>query len=486
MKRNNFYGICSLAILLMMAQLAFAQNRNEEWPVLKSYEGKFLNEVAMPLGGIGTGTVSLGGRGDLRDWELMNRGALGYLPAFKFAPLSIVSGPFFAVYYRQEGSPAEIRVLEGPVPVSEYYGDWGSDAVNSGFPRFEETVFSVAYPLAQVEFKHKNVPLQVRLEAFNPLIVGDADKSGIPVAVLRYVVTNPTDKPIESAICGMIPNYIGVDGWGGEPNLNRNEFRSSDGLNGIYMYSEGVNPEDVNWGTMALTTTSSEQVSYRTSWVRMPWNWTFREFWDDFIADGELTDHPDGNNTNEEGKIPTPPATLAVKVELAPGESKAITFMLSWHFPNRRAWDCGTHYSAGYGGEEIVGNYYTTLYEDAWEVARKTAEELGALEKETVKFVSAVVNSNIPDIIKEAGLSNLNILRSQTVFRTADGLPFGFEGTGSIEGTRIGGSRSSGWGFGNEISVYAYESTVPFLFGDLSLKFREVEFLHATRDDGAI
>ena len=50
----------------------------------------------MPLGGIGTGTVSLGGRGDLRDWEIMNRGALGYLPAFKLVLPTIANGPFFA------------------------------------------------------------------------------------------------------------------------------------------------------------------------------------------------------------------------------------------------------------------------------------------------------------------------------------------------------------------------------------------------------
>ena len=29
--------------------------------------------IAFPLGGIGTGTISLGGRGNLRDWEIFNR-----------------------------------------------------------------------------------------------------------------------------------------------------------------------------------------------------------------------------------------------------------------------------------------------------------------------------------------------------------------------------------------------------------------------------
>ncbi len=481
-----------MALILLVTHAAGGQEGNAPWPLLKTYTGKHLDRVAMPLGGIGTGTVSLGGRGDLRDWELMNRGALGFIPAFTFVPPSICNGPFFALWYREPGKDAEIRALEGPVPVGEYEGDWGAEALNAGFPRFGETVFSAAYPLARVEFIHQEVPLQVRLEAFNPLVMGDADKSGIPVAVLRYVLTNPTDRVIEAAVCGMVPNYIGTDGWSGEPGGNRNSFREGDRLQGLYMYSEGVDPLDVNWGTMALTTTAPEGVTFRTSWARLPWNWTFREFRDDLVADGELTDHPDIPAAADDpgNGIPTPPATLAVKCTLAPGETRRITMMLTWHFPNRRAWDLGDGYAdsrrVDYGGPEIVGNYYTTLYRDAWEVAQRTAAQLEALEEETVRFVSALVDSDIPEVIREGALFNLNHLRSQTVFRTADGFPFGFEGTGSIGGTRTGGDRSSGWGFGTCFHVWHYESAVPFLFGELSLKFREVEFMHATGADGGM
>ena len=41
------------------------------WP--NCYEGEALRMLAFPLGGIGTGTISLGGRGNLRDWEIFNR-----------------------------------------------------------------------------------------------------------------------------------------------------------------------------------------------------------------------------------------------------------------------------------------------------------------------------------------------------------------------------------------------------------------------------
>ncbi len=33
-----------------------------------TYRGRNLDQIAFPLGGIGTGTISLGGWGQLRDW----------------------------------------------------------------------------------------------------------------------------------------------------------------------------------------------------------------------------------------------------------------------------------------------------------------------------------------------------------------------------------------------------------------------------------
>uniref|UniRef100_A0A2B4S1T6 Lon protease homolog n=1 Tax=Stylophora pistillata TaxID=50429 RepID=A0A2B4S1T6_STYPI len=501
LKSGNTANILALLTLWACNDDKHTEKWNPDWGILKTYKGKYLDKVAMPLGGIGTGTVSIGGRGDLRDWELGNRGAIGYLPAFKFVPPTISNGPFFALYYKQKGQKANIKVLEGPIDVKEYEGDWGADAVNSGFPRFESTTFATAYPLAQINFQDKNVPLDVRLEAFNPLIMGDENKSGIPVAVLRYVLTNNTDKPIEASVVGMVPNYIGVDGWGGKPKDNFNQYREKDNIKGLYMFSKGVPKDDVNAGTMALTTLSKTgEVSYRTSWKYIGWNWTFREFWDDFIADGILKDFPDiipvSKNTKDDifvgnglrvrrgSKIKTPPATLAVKEKIEPSESKTVTFMLTWHFPNRRAWDHGNGTYTGGSGDDIVGNYYTTQYKDAWEVAQKTAEDLKTLETETVSFVNSLVKSDLPAVLKEAGLFNLSTLRSQTVFRTADGYPFGFEGTGSIHGTKIGAAKSSGWGFGTCTHVWNYESTTPFVFGNLAMKFRAVEFLHSVNENG--
>jgi len=78
------------------------------WPVLNRYDQKHLERIALPLGGIGTGTISLGSRGDLRDWEIMNRPAKGFIP-----PGVAGSGPFFALSAKPKGGTAIGRALEG-------------------------------------------------------------------------------------------------------------------------------------------------------------------------------------------------------------------------------------------------------------------------------------------------------------------------------------------------------------------------------------
>ena len=73
-------------------------------PGIREYEAG-ATALAFPLGGIGTGNVSLGARGEWRDWEIFNLPAKGAR-----LPLS-----FFAIRCEQAGAAAQVRVLEGPV-----------------------------------------------------------------------------------------------------------------------------------------------------------------------------------------------------------------------------------------------------------------------------------------------------------------------------------------------------------------------------------
>jgi hypothetical protein len=51
----------------MTSSLSAQEWTPSEWPVMMHYDSEHLQQIALPLGGIGTGTVSRGGRGELRD-----------------------------------------------------------------------------------------------------------------------------------------------------------------------------------------------------------------------------------------------------------------------------------------------------------------------------------------------------------------------------------------------------------------------------------
>ena len=430
------------------------------WPVLTSYDRDHLARIAMPLGGIGTGQVSLGGRGDLRDWEIMNQPAKHYRPRIAGG-----AAPFFAIRTQAGRAKPQLRALEGPLEDFEIEGATGSRAANHGLPRFRECRFEAAYPFGQVHLSDRSMPVAVTLQAFNPLIPGDAEHSGLPVAILRYRVTNQTDHSLRVSLCGSMPNFIGKDGSTPLEGAtgNRNRRKQAGPIQGIFMDSLGVDTAHPAWGTMAFVTTAKSGVSCRTSWANKKWNGNLLDFWDDFAADGQLDPRPNVG-------LDTPGASIATSFRLAARATREVCFIIAWHFPNRQTWT-----PAG-NADDTIGNYYTTRWKDAWQVARHVAQNLKSLESDSLAFVNTFCGSDLPHVVKEAALFNLAVLRSQTCFRTPDGRFYGWEGCHDHKGSC----------FGSCTHVWNYEQALAFLFGELSHSMREIEFAHATDDEGCM
>ncbi|MBR1632251.1 MAG: hypothetical protein IJ686_00645 [Bacteroidales bacterium] len=462
-----------IILLIIVLALPFSAQGGvwspEEWPVLKHYDSAHLQQVALPLGGIGTGTVSLGGRGELRDWEIMNVPAKGYS--------SIRTGndaPFFAIYTRGKGQ-SMTKMLAGPLYAGEYLHYDGNPVSHHGLPRFRHASFDAAYPFGQVNLRDPEMPVSVRIKGFNPLIPGDSNASGLPIAVLCYEVSNESEEELEIAVCGVIRNFVGRDGqsyrenWRGDrvptgAAKNCNRFCEGDGIHGVYYYSEGVSPADKAWGNFCLATDSDCEISYRTYSTRKKWSNSILNFWDDFSDDGIIS-NPVPSETRKIGGEDDPMGALSVKAVLGPGEKRCFNFYLTWNFPNRFAWS-----------KEVVGNYYSTLYPDSWESALALIPQVPELERKTLLFVDAFLSSSFPDPVKEAALFNLSVLRSQTVFRIADGHMFGWEGVMDHYGSCPGSCTH----------VWNYEQATAFLFGDLARSMRDVEFNYALSDDGGM
>ena len=447
--------------MLIGTYRGFSISNLNSFPTLITYDQDHLRAIGLPLGGIGTGVVSLGGRGNLHDWEIVNRPAKGF----------DLEQTFFSLYTRSADGKTTAQALEGVIPLADYEGARGATVPNHGLPRFRSCSFESAYPFAQVNLSDDDVPLSVQLQAFNPLIPADSDNSGIPVAILRFVLMNDSDDDIEAAVCGSLQNFIGSDGNSGEPRDNFNTYREADGLAGLLMRSDGVDPEAAQWGTLALTTPQASGISYRSAWADYSWGDSLLDFWDDFSDDGKLEERERGGKAN-------PTGSLSVSLSVPAGGSAAVTFFLSWHFPNRTTWkEAGlSHPQSPVQQGFNIGNYYSTQFADAWEAAAYTAKNLDWLEAETRAFVNGVCESDLPTVVKEAALFNLSTLRSQTVFRTPDGFMFGWEGCDD----------TAGCCFGSCTHVWNYEQATAFLFGELAMGMREVEFNYATRSDGGM
>jgi len=459
--------VCA-ALLIFLAFFAYstinAQDKPEKnWPVLKHYDENHISKVALPIGGVGTGTVSISGRGSLVDWEIMNRPGKGFS--------TVTPGndaPFFAIHI-QDGDKSYTKGLIGPLLDNEYEHMEGRPVDHHGVPRFEKATFDAAYPFGIINLYDSGLPVDVRIKAFNPLIPGDADASGIPIAILRYEVINKTSRPVNVSVSGSIRNFIGKDGskyhrnWKGEKIYdgavkNENEFRSASPFQGIFFKPGEVDKMDPAWGTLALTTDALSGITYRTSSVPNHWMNAILDFWDDFSEDGRLVEKSELVDND-------PMASLAVQKVIPANGKKEFQFFLTWHFPNRIAW-----------ANEVVGNYYTTQYSDAWDVIAKTYPHLDMLETKTIEFVNAFLSSDLPEVVKEAALFNISTLRSQTVFRIPSGHMMGWEGCMDRNGSCAGSCTH----------VWNYEQATAFLFGDLALTMRDVEFNYATRGYGGM
>jgi non-lysosomal glucosylceramidase len=437
---------------------------SDDWPILNHYTGENLHDVAFPLSGIGTGSISLGGRAELKDFELFNQPDKGLDPPYCF----------FALRTKIEGQPAATRVLEG-VQGPPYSGAFGATPPGAGLPRMRNIALDAAYPFAAYTMSDPACPLTVRLEAFNPFIPLDVDRSSLPVAVLRYVLINPGPAPVEASLVGNLYNFIGHEAGGGPlisygfrslghllgGNVNDPRAATVAGppLRGLLMRSENVKARTPQDGTLALAVLAAD-VTLKRSWGDTRWNRHLLTLWDDFSADGRLDDTtdpaPSPENSGQFG-------SLATSCTVPAGGEVALTFLITWHFPHRTAKACGWETVDPQGG--WVGNYYGALYQDAWDVVERVAPQLPQLEADSLAFTRLFLSGNLPQAVKEAALNNASILRTQTCFRTADGGFFGFEGCADNQGCC----------FGSCTHVWNYEQTTAFLFPTLARSMRRAE-----------
>lgn len=443
--------------------------------------------AAFPLGGIGTGTVSLGSRGQLRDWELANHPDKGNDLPFTF----------FAIHAAPHGEVAVSRVLEAALPPPHDFEEGYATPRLAGLPRLAGARLRGEYPIAELEFDDDVLPVAVALTAFTPFIPLETADSGIPGAILRYRVVNTRDVPVRVTIAGSLSNPVGsrpsthaaFPAFDGTPSIERVD----DGVLRGLRFGTDLPRDDVRHGSVVLGTTDPSTTSKR-QWLVGFWQDGSRSFWNDFADDGLLEDEPAFSLDTDLPPLlarqagPGAAADLAAHLtklrvgslgivhELAPGEERDFEFVVSWSFPNRPTGWVGHVIRDDPNAGTITRNHYATRFADAWESARYLTDELPRLEAGTRAFHTALHGGTLDPAVVDAVSATLVALRSTTCFLLEDGTFAAWEGsfdhTGSCEGTCT--------------HVWNYAQSVAHLFPELERGARRIEFLLETDHEGAM
>ena len=456
----------------MKAQQAFTPESLFSPGMPSVYEGAQLAQIAFPLGGLGTGCVSLSGKGELLDWEIFNRPNKG----------TILPYSFFTLWAQAEGQAAVTRVVQAsPTPPFTGQGGGGYQGLGfgvtrengAGFPHLRAARFRGEFPFAEIEFEDETLPVQVKLEAYSPFIPLDPDDSGIPIAVLRYHLRNEGPTPVRVTLAGNLFNPIGYKGSGpflGEHlGQNVNSYVDDGAVRGLMMASSRYPQSAPQFGSLALTT-SWPETTYQSCWLRAGWFDAMHDFWDHFSREGTLPERTYGPSAEGQSDV----GTLGLRATLQPGESAILPFYVTWYFPNfimywRPARQCAC-------GEErpVWKNYYASQWRDALDVARYYATHEQRLYRETRLFHDTLFASKLPPYVLDALSSQASILHSPTVLRLEDGTFYGFEGCHS----------DSGCCEGSCTHVWNYAQTAAFLFPSLERSLRVADYTCNMREDG--
>ena len=413
-----------------------------------------LNEIAFPLGGIGSGTISLGGRGDLRDFEIYNKPNKDYTIPFTF----------FALWAKEEGKDPVAKILEAKIPPPYRKGFGESQAQLQGVARFKDASFQGEYPVANLTLSDPDVPVTAKLTAWNPFIPLNVKDSALPVAILEWTITNPTDKPVDVSLAASMSNPVMKVNEKGEHigKGSTNAFQKVGNLQGIFMTHPEADPTCVHTGNLALSTTWAD-TDVQTHWYRGGWWDGSHMFWDDFAEDGRL------NQVLETAPGTGDVASMALRATVPAGGSVTLPVYITWYFPL-----ISNEWPPPEDHPKALETYVTANFDNAWSVADYTAKNLDRLRDETGRWRESIYSNSLPDHLIEAITSQASIMRTCTCFLLKDETFFAWEGSGEKQGCC----------FGNCTHVWNYEQALAFLFPQLERTMRVTEFIYNTRDTG--
>lgn len=404
------------------------------WISISAYstETNKLKYIGMPVGGICTGQVYLGGDGQLWNWDIFNVSMLN--------PGNEGGHRFYMNPQAQE------KKFENGFGLTIKQGDKTFyRALNQS--GFSDVKFEGEYPVGKVFYKDPTLPVSAELTAFSPFIPTDADNSGLPITVLEYTVRNTQNTDIEVEISGWLQNmscFFSGKGKGGK-HVNRTE--NGNGFSRLICEGPKEHKNDLaDWGSMSLTLLDNGRTSAKSAHLNgLPLYFNSEN---SVGAEVELGEKLVGN--------------VSGKVKLAQGESKTFTYLLSWYFPNIHLWNGAHHWK----NLKNLRHYYSSKFEDAAAVSTYLIDNNWLLDA-TKNWNQTWYNSSLPKWFVDRTFVNVSTLATNACVRFDDVTddPDNEGRFYTMEGVYLG--------HGTCTHVFHYEQALGRVFPDLARQLRE-------------
>ena len=298
---------------------------------------------AVPLGGLGSGTVELRADGSLQDWNIFNNS-----PAY--GEKVQLEKALFGIRTFRKGLKLYASTLRTQPP--------------RGLPAIRQIQYSGDFPVSRLRFSDPNLKLSVDLYAYSEFKPRDADASSTPAAIFTFLLGNPHQETIHASLLFILPNHI--DGHAPVHG-------------GLTFVRGGKLPLS---GTVVVRTVGSDMESQAATAS------SFETLWKKFAAGKSIT------NAGVKGEAPRYGASM-VNVTLKPKVTKVITFILAWYLPNRPFLT------------ENPGNYYATLYKNAGDVAESVAGRLSDDWRDLLQWQEVMRDNSLPDWLQDSLINSV-------------------------------------------------------------------------------
>jgi uncharacterized protein (DUF608 family) len=442
----------------------------------RTFSGDSATQVAMPVGGIGAGCVCVNGYGGLQDFSIWNHPSTTALPE-GFAP----SQAAFAILHVKGETPVT-KLVEGPFPVLKIFdqglqGEGYRRGGFEGFPRFQKCAFQAEYPFGVARISDSSIPLQLSLSAWNPFIPLDDKDSGIPCAILEYMLHNGSARTVEYEFSYHLSHL--APGCGEDLSSSRNTVMPD---RGVFLHNV-EKPNAEGYGSACLIAMGNKP-RIKGMWLRSP-GWEFDSLsalWRE-VSTATFAANDGSNEIDTRGRNG---CSILLAGALAPGESRIYPILITWHFPNcysqvgglpqaEAQGDAGCR-TFPEGASPRWRPYYASIWNDAREVALYVEEHYAALRARTLSFKEALFSSTRPTYVLDAVSANLAILKSPTVLRLENGDLWGWEGC----------FPDSGCCYGSCTHVWNYAQAFPNLYPRLEQTLREQELGRSMDENGHV